>query len=336
MNPRVLLENQSAFAANNIGAYFSTEQIAKIENRTNFGGLLAYSPQVNETKILSERRKWVKVSGCFVAKEAYQYLTIGNFFDDAHTSFAEVVDESVRIGSYYLIDDVVVREAGTKYLPPPGFLGVDTTLCYNQSLPVNLPNKPGVSYAGPDMSAPNQFIVSQSGIYSVTATAGQCAVTDTLTVRVEQPVVLPSDTTLCRGEVFTLAPKPSKRQYVWSDGSTDSTLSVRQDGQYSVRVPSRYCTLTDTVNVRFLDCPGEVPNVFTPNDDGKNDAFVISNIEFLPWRLEIYNRWGKRVHEAEPYRNDWKGDGLPSGLYYYFLSEQSLKRHLKGWVQILR
>jgi len=332
----VLLQSNARYAANNMGAYFSTERISRTEDNTNFGGLLSYAPQVNETRILPDLRKWVKVSGCFLAKEPYRYVTIGNFFDDEHTSFTELTAEQARIGSYYLIDDVVVREAGTDYLPSIGFLGPDTTLCYNQSITITVPDAPGVTYRGPQMVAKNQYVLNQAGIYSVTATAGQCVVTDTLQLTIEQPVALPRDTVLCAGEQLILAPQPRKRQYQWSDGSSDSTLTVSQAGQYWIRVPSRYCEISDTINVQTLECPGMVPNVITPNGDGKNDAFVVPNITFLNWRLDIYNRWGKRVYQAEPYRNDWMGEGLPVGLYYYLLSNQELKRSIKGWIQIIR
>lgn len=331
-----MLHNQARYAANNMGAYFSAEPASKTVSTNSVDGVLAYSPQVNETKILSEFKKWVKVSGCFVAKEPYQYLTIGNFYDDEHTSFRELTPEQARIGSYYLIDDVVVREAGTDYLPLAGFLGPDTTLCYNQSLTITVPDKPGVTYTGPEMAGKNTYVLDQTGIYSVTATAGQCVVEDTLRLTIEQPVRLPADTTLCRGEALTITPQPANRSFVWSDGSTDATLTIREAGQYWVQVPSRYCTLTDTITVRTLDCPGEVPNVFTPNGDGKNDAFVIPNIEFLGWRLEIVNRWGRLIYQAEPYRNDWKGENATPGLYYYLLTNRQLNRRIKGWVQLIR
>ena len=52
--------------------------------------------------------------------------------------------------------------------------------------------------------------------------------------------------------------------------------------------------------------------------------------------LQPLGCWGRRVHESDAYRNDWRGEGLLSGLYYYGLSNAQTKRFLKGWVQILR
>ncbi len=64
----------------------------------------------------------------------------------------------------------------------------------------------------------------------------------------------------------------------------------------------------------------EIPNVITPNHDGVNDYFVIKNIERIESStLRIYNRWGKKIFEASPYKNDWDGNGAPDGVYYYEL-----------------
>ncbi len=75
-----------------------------------------------------------------------------------------------------------------------------------------------------------------------------------------------------------------------------------------------------------------IPNGFSPDGDGVNDAFVIPGIEKYPNnRIEIFNRWGNKVYEAAPYDNSWTGtslksgtiivgDGLlPNGTYFYVL-----------------
>lgn len=60
------------------------------------------------------------------------------------------------------------------------------------------------------------------------------------------------------------------------------------------------------------------PNVITPNDDGYNDFFDIKNAEKINGTLlSIYDRWGKLIYKKENYRNDWNGEGFPSGNYYY-------------------
>lgn len=74
--------------------------------------------------------------------------------------------------------------------------------------------------------------------------------------------------------------------------------------------------------------PIEIPNVFTPNGDGLNDAFVIKNIEqHKNARLRIMNRWGDIVFESDNYETaiPWNGNhrntGQPvaDGVYFYVL-----------------
>lgn len=101
------------------------------------------------------------------------------------------------------------------------------------------------------------------------------------------------------------------------------------------------------------NCPWYVlPNVLTPNGDGKNDTFVpmscprfVKSVEF-----KVYNRWGGLVYESS---NDillrWNGKttngkDLATGTYYYEarVTYDRVSRAderpviLKGWVQLLR
>lgn len=72
----------------------------------------------------------------------------------------------------------------------------------------------------------------------------------------------------------------------------------------------------------------QVPNVFTPNGDGINDAFDIDILGEAFYEIKIYNRWGNKVFEghADGKGNDginWNGksdnDGWANsaGVYYY-------------------
>ena len=82
-----------------------------------------------------------------------------------------------------------------------------------------------------------------------------------------------------------------------------------------------------------------IPNVITPNGDGKNDEFVIVGLEeFNSAELTIFNRWGNEVYRNGNYRNTWTGEGLNEGTYYYLIrlkKDGKLEVH-KGWVLIKR
>jgi len=68
----------------------------------------------------------------------------------------------------------------------------------------------------------------------------------------------------------------------------------------------------------------EMPNVFTPNGDGKNDEFTPLNERFLGpcAQLSIYNRYGQRIFESLGNNLRWDGrsfagESAPDGVYFY-------------------
>ena len=82
--------------------------------------------------------------------------------------------------------------------------------------------------------------------------------------------------------------------------------------------------------------PIKVPNIFTPNNDGTNDEYIVRGIENTgDWKLEVHNRWGKMIYDSNAYKNDWNGGDLQDGTYYYLLTAPD-DSYCKGWVQLLR
>ncbi|HEV7348230.1 gliding motility-associated C-terminal domain-containing protein [Telluribacter sp.] len=89
------------------------------------------------------------------------------------------------------------------------------------------------------------------------------------------------------------------------------------------------CALSVSKNL-VAEPPLILPNVITPNGDGKNDTFVVPVANSA---LEIYNRWGKRLLRSEDYKNDW-GANVTNGTYLYEITTPGGSR-CKGWVQVL-
>jgi len=91
---------------------------------------------------------------------------------------------------------------------------------------------------------------------------------------------------------------------------------------FTYLVDSNGCTAMDSVTVEVICKYPELvmPNVFTPNADGMNDKLVIENLEFTSEnKLSVFNRWGEKVLVQDNYTNDWKGDKLTEGVYYYVI-----------------
>jgi gliding motility-associated-like protein len=79
-----------------------------------------------------------------------------------------------------------------------------------------------------------------------------------------------------------------------------------------------------------------VPNIFTPNDDGRNDDFVpyyVDNAGIIhngilnptSYSINIYDRWGKEVYTSTDATVYWTGKLkgttylVPDGVYYYVI-----------------
>ncbi|SFT17638.1 T9SS type B sorting domain-containing protein [Sphingobacterium wenxiniae] len=77
--------------------------------------------------------------------------------------------------------------------------------------------------------------------------------------------------------------------------------------------------LTSRAKVMVTVMPRDlfIPNVITPNGDGKNDRFVIVGREAYD-RIEvtIMNRWGNEVYRNDDYKDEWDGRGLNEGTYF--------------------
>ncbi len=102
------------------------------------------------------------------------------------------------------------------------------------------------------------------------------------------------------------------------------------------------CVDSISFDVRILEDSLTFPNIITPNGDGFNDYFKVPNLDnYITNQLIIYNRWGKKVYDKEPYKPEtdkWDGDGLPEGTYYYILKYQGYLKEgeQKGSITILR
>ena len=88
----------------------------------------------------------------------------------------------------------------------------------------------------------------------------------------------------------------------------------------------------------------KMPNVFTPNNDYKNDLFIpitydcITNSE-----LKIYNRWGVEVFYSQKIEKGWNGKHFsiecPEGVYFWVLEFQTNTgnhKSVSGSVNLLR
>lgn len=92
-----------------------------------------------------------------------------------------------------------------------------------------------------------------------------------------------------------------------------------------------------------IDLNCQVPSIITPNEDGINDALLITclNADFFQNNnIIIFNQYGDEVYSAKPYLNDWQGtynsEPLPVGTYYYVFDKGDGSKPLNGFIMIQR
>lgn len=100
------------------------------------------------------------------------------------------------------------------------------------------------------------------------------------------------------------------------------------------------CGAQDQMAVKVLK-PVKIPNAFSPNGDGMNDRWVITNLADYPGAsIEVFNRYGQRVYYSvgyeTPWNGMWNGKLLPLATYYYIIKLKNGFAPLTGYVTILQ
>ncbi|MEI8205111.1 MAG: gliding motility-associated C-terminal domain-containing protein, partial [Bacteroidota bacterium] len=137
-------------------------------------------------------------------------------------------------------------------------------------------------------------------------------------------------------------------QWDFGDSYTDNsgvvvTHSYVNDGEFEVTltVTSDHTCVNSITHPVVIELSLQFPNVFTPNGDGVNDKFEIVGLKpEKENKLEVFNRWGKKVYEKSSYDNSWSGEGASDGTYYFIFTWKSYtlgrEASYSGSVMILR
>ena len=125
------------------------------------------------------------------------------------------------------------------------------------------------------------------------------------------------------------------QEWIWNGGSSElpspefraagiDTLAIR------LRVFQGLCQkeVSKTIKIRKL-LP---PNLVTLQKDGLNDVF---SIDGLPpdCSIEIWDRWGKKVHQESVFKNNWRPE--TEGIFYYQLRFGD-RASCKSWFRAVR
>lgn len=123
--------------------------------------------------------------------------------------------------------------------------------------------------------------------------------------------------------------------YKWEILKDDILLATRTDkehrytfdkaGNYKVKLTTsnNYCSKSDSITVTVSESQIQVPNVFTPNNDGFNDEFRVAYKSIVKFDAWVYNRSGRLVFRWSDPSKGWDGkingkDAVP-GPYFYVI-----------------
>ncbi|MGI4806420.1 MAG: gliding motility-associated C-terminal domain-containing protein, partial [Janthinobacterium lividum] len=154
-----------------------------------------------------------------------------------------------------------------------------------------------------------------------------------------------------KGQTITLT-ATGGNTYSWDNASgivgslNSAVLQVRpaQNTTYQVTATNASgCSTTASITINVTDDYSMIQanNIVTPNGDGKNDTWVVKNIDLYPEStIIIFDKAGRRLLNVKHYDNSWdgtfQGSPLSEDTYYYVIDFGVGKAPLKGFITLLR
>jgi gliding motility-associated-like protein len=261
----------------------------------------------------------------------------GSYIVTATNTFGCISKDSIKITNAY---------------PAPIIsLNKNPVVCLNQDNILNA-GSGFSSYIWQDGTTDSIINVEKTGLYKVTVSnIYSCFSSDSveiLTIANPPFNFLNADTSVCPGETIEISAMQIFNKYLWSNGSTNNHITINSPNTVWLKVIDKNnCTGTDTIKIFTKDCSTHfyIPNSFTPNNDGINDAFgpiIIGNLEH--YQFTIYNRYGQQIFRSKSSKTSWdgtiKGRYQDSGIFVwtcaYKFKNENLVLQKKGTVLLVR
>jgi gliding motility-associated-like protein len=220
-------------------------------------------------------------------------------------------------------------------------LGSDVIACNADAVILHSNVDPGgKSFAWNNGSNSPSITITQSGTYTLAVTADCEIAKDTIFVqflRAPQEFSLGPDEVFCemKSKQLRIEQDTLTKLITWQDGSHLSKFEATDFGTFWVQIENACGMSRDTIRFDRANFSGyKPPNIITPNDDEFNQYFIIDPL-MLGSTISVFNRWGKQVFVSSNYQNNWDGKDLPTGVYYYLISNACIGEK-KGTLHIQR
>lgn len=261
--------------------------------------------------------------------------------------------------------DTTYRIIQVDSFPVINFITSDSSLCEGKGVIfIGTNTKEGVTNVnwnfGDNTAIANQDPIAHSydtsGIFTVTMHAfyrvcPDVTFTKDITIKPYPSLDLGPDTTMCpNGPAIVIGDfknqfDPSAK-WLWNTGDSTALIAVRHPGIYTAEVRINGCSTSDSIEV-FKDCYIDIPNAFSPNNDGINDYFFPRQMlteGIVKFKMNIFNRWGQIIFETTSINGrGWDGKfndkDQPEGVYVYMIDvelKNDKTEHYTGNLTLLR
>lgn len=338
-----------------IGTSYLTDQPGQIVAQAVLGGCIAYDTVNVETVPYPEPVIGDDLVLCLgdtrvlsVPTAPNQFYTwsngvVGNSLEvnESGTYILEVNDRGCKgydtVSVEYVFEDF---EAGFE----------DITVCEGSpiSISASSPFEADYIWTGPDGNILNDSILnienplpSMSGMYTIDMEYLDCKYENNFDVLVNPiPYIVLDDVItydICDSINLSVIADPTVT-ISWTPNTSvscsdcpDIVAKITEDTYFEVTATDEIgCFSKDSIQVIIEDnglgAPVHIPNIFTPNDDNKNDEFIVRPICYEIKEFKIYDRWGNMVYTKEMHPNtdtvEWDGYnqiGLcQNGVYVWY------------------
>lgn len=310
----------------------------------------------NDTTLCGNNINFILDAG---AANAYAWSTGNTNQTQSVTSTGYYI---VEVGNFNSAQTISCNSKDTIYvkvLAQPAIVDLGPDICSTVPVTLDAQNAGGVfDYQWSTGATTQTIVVNTTGTYTVSVAEEfgyNCETVGSKNVTIiPEPVIeIGPDSTICSFNYFSMTVKDQNGYldqypytYLWTTnpGSPLNGLTLRDvefgcltpGVSYTVTAAVTGCsTVTDTRVITAKDCKLELYNIITPNKDplNQNEYFAIKGIENFPnSKMQIYNRWGKKIYESNNYdchpldgggyagSNCWDGANCADGVYYYVLT----------------
>lgn len=262
-------------------------------------------------------------------------------FDTAGTYFVNLSITTKKGCTSNLIDSIVINPIPTFAFDLDSLLlclGTDSTL---PSLQENatITWTPNTNLSCADCPNPTIFGVSNNTYFVHAINEFGCIYDDTLILTVGDlpPLTVSEDRKVLIGTKVNMSAFSSGiTNFNWSPvenlscaNCSENTFIANESTAFVVSIEDEYgCKNIDTIFVEVINmCDNDFllfPNVFTPNEDNKNDVFKPISLRNLKTDINyfrIFDRWGKLIYETDDFNKPWdgkfNGNYMNNGVYVY-------------------